>query len=178
MRGLAILIGGLLLSTGRAAAQERADIPEYEVKSAYLFNFLQYTSWPPDALDAAGDLTLCILGDDPMGDLLPRAIGRRRIDGHTIRIVSVSRPVEAGRCHAAFIAGRNATSSATWLGSLRGKPVLTVGEGPEFAAEGGMIALVLETGTVRFEVNARALRQANLQLSSRVMRLARAVRDE
>ena len=172
------MVGWLVLAAGRAGAQQRADHAEYEVKSAYLVNFLQYASWPAAALGPGDELRICILGDDPMGDLLPRAVGSRRINGHAVRLVSVVRPVEADRCHAAFIAARNSTSPEAWLARVRERPVLTIGEGEEFAQAGGIIALVFEGRTVRFEVNARAIQRAGLQLSSRVLRLAARVHDE
>jgi hypothetical protein len=54
--------------------------------------------------------------------------------------------------------------------------VLTVGESDWFIDSGGMIRLFLEGGKVRFEVNAGAAEQAQLKVSSQLLKLARAVR--
>src|SRR5712692_3889850 len=41
---------------------------EYDLKAAFLFNFAQFVEWPPDAFpDAGTPITICILGDDPLG---------------------------------------------------------------------------------------------------------------
>ena len=170
-RRLALVCGCLLLGTGRGSAQARFDRAEYEVKSAYLLTFLRFVEWP-DEPGRGRDVTLCVLGDDPMGDLLSRAIAARRVEGRVVTLRAVSRLVEADRCDAAFIARRNSIAPTAWLARLRGKPVLTVGEGTEFARAGGMIALVLDGETVRFEINLRALHDAGFELSSRVLRLA------
>jgi hypothetical protein len=155
------------------AFAQAPDRPEYDVKSAYLVNFLLYATWPGDALAADDPLRLCVLGDNPLGDFLDRAIAGRQVQGHAIRIIQVDRIVEADRCHAAFIAERNRIPAAVWLERLKGRPVLSIGEGDGFREAGGMITLFVEARTVRFEVNRRALLDAGLDLSSRVLRLAR-----
>jgi hypothetical protein len=169
-RWLVLLLG--VIVPGRALAQV-AERPEYQVKSAYLVNFLLYATWPPDALEPDDPLRLCILGDDPLGDFLGEVIAGRSVQGHAIRIIQVDRVVEADGCHAAFIAARNRIPAAVWLERLEGRAVLTVGEGDEFRRAGGMITLTVEEQTVRFDVNLRALRDVGLDLSSRVLRLAR-----
>lgn len=169
-RGLLLLLGTVLPGSALAQVAER---PEYEVKSAYVVNFLQYTSWPASALDAGDPLRLCVLGDDPLGEFLEDAARGRSVQGHPIRIIQVDRVVEADRCHAAFVAERNRIPAAVWLERLKGRPVLSIGEGERFRDAGGMITLTVEARTVRFEVNRPALLDVGLDLSSRVLRLAR-----
>jgi hypothetical protein len=55
--------------------------------------------------------------------------------------------------------------------------VLTVGESPDFLRQGGIINFVLEDGKVRFEINQDAATQADLRISSRLLRLARPERS-
>lgn len=160
-----------------ASAQQSVDRPEYEVKAAYLFNFLQYVEWPPTSLGGDSPVILCVFGDDPLGDVLRRVIGGRRAGGRAVRVEQIDRPLEADRCHAGFIAASNGPPEG-WLRRLRTKPILTVGEGTGFAAAGGMIAFVVVEETIRFEINVAAVRAGRLQLSSRVVRLANRVYDD
>jgi hypothetical protein len=169
-----LLAAGLILP-GRVLAQAPVNRPEYEVKSVYLLNFLLYTTWPASVLGDGDPLVVCVFGDDPFGDFLSRAIEGRRAQGHPIRLAQVDRVVEADRCHAGFIAERNRIPAPVWLERLEGRPVLTVGEGDEFMRAGGMISLVRDEQIVRFDANPRTLRAAGLDLSSRVLRLARTV---
>lgn len=172
-----LLVAGLAFP-GRALAQAPANRPEYEVKSVYLFNFLLYTTWPASALGDGDPLVVCVLGDDPFGEFLARAVEGRRAQGHPIRLAQVDRVVEADRCHAGFIAERNRIPAAVWLERLEGRPVLTVGEGEEFLRAGGMISLVRDEQIVRFDASPASLRAAGLDLSSRVLRLARDVVED
>jgi hypothetical protein len=56
--------------------------------------------------------------------------------------------------------------------------VLTVGDTPRFLDQGGMIRFVLDGARVRFEVNLTSARAAGLTLSSDLLRVATAVRQE
>ncbi len=58
---------------------------------------------------------------------------------------------------------------------VKGLPILTVGETPGFAERGGMIRFTLEDNRVRFEINVEAAREADLNISSRLLTLAKII---
>ena len=165
-----ILVGCGLGSGRGAEAQARPH--EYQVKAAYLFNFLSYVQWPGEPASRTQPITLCVLGGDPFGDILTRAVRGRRSQGREVRVTPVGRTVEVDRCDVGFIPAEASPPPAAWLEKLDGRPVLTVGEGRDFAMQGGMIAFVVEDETVRFDVNLASARASGLQLSSRLVRLA------
>jgi hypothetical protein len=47
-----------------------------------------------------------------------------------------------------------------------------VGDRSSFAKEGGMIGFSLENNKIRFQINAKTAKIANLQISSKLLRLA------
>jgi hypothetical protein len=61
------------------------------------------------------------------------------------------------------------------LSGLRGRSILTVGDSKNFAAQGGMIGLLVENEGVRFEVNLGAANEAHLKISSKLLSLAKVV---
>jgi hypothetical protein len=64
-------------------------------------------------------------------------------------------------------------AASEFLRTARTAPVLTVGESPDFIAQGGIINFVRGAGMMRFEIDQEAARRARLQISSRLLRLAR-----
>jgi hypothetical protein len=55
--------------------QTQGDISEYEVKAAYLFNFLKFVEWPDDpAVDPHGKWVIGFVGDSRVGDELTRLV--------------------------------------------------------------------------------------------------------
>jgi len=54
-------------------------------------------------------------------------------------------------------------------------PILTIGETPGFAERGGVIRFTVEDNRVRFEVSVDAAHNANLNISSRLLTLAKII---
>ncbi len=147
---------------------------EYQVKAAFLYNFAKFVEWPSNG--DAKPVKIGILGDDPFGDYLDDAIR-----GKTIR----GRPIEARRfrsigdlqvCDILFISGSEAKRVREIFKALSGVPVLTVGEGRDFAEEGGMIGLIIEAGKVRFDINNKAAKASGITVRSQLLQLARSVK--
>ena len=76
-----------------------------------------------------------------------------------------------------FIADGETPRFAGGLGGIKGLPVLTVSDGKGFVEAGGIIELYLEGGRMRFAINVDTAERAGLRLSSRLLRLARVVRE-
>jgi hypothetical protein len=161
-----------------ARAQTSPAAPEQAVKAAYLLNFTRYVDWPAGTFaDADAPVNLCVLGENAFGGVVRQSVQGRRSRGRPIRVLEPDAPAQTGDCHIAFVAGRSREARA-WLAALRHSPTLTVGDGPEFLGIGGMVAFVLVDETLRFEIDAGAVRHAGLQISSRVLALAMSVSGE
>ena len=64
------------------------------------------------------------------------------------------------------------------LRALKGTGILTIGDTSGFAEQCGVINFYLSSGKVRFEINIEASRHENLQISSKLLRLARIVNSQ
>lgn len=62
--------------------------------------------------------------------------------------------------------------------ALKGASVLTVSDGDRFADLGGIAQLFIENNRMRFAVNAAAAERARIHLSSKLLTLAKLVKDE
>jgi hypothetical protein len=146
---------------------------EYQVKAAFLLNFTKFVEWPAAAFASPdAPLSICILGEDPFGETLDKTVEGEATNGHKI-IVQRIRHVSHPSCHVIFVV-REEKETAKALASIR-PGVLTVGDGDGFLREGGMIRFVLENRRVRFDVNPAAAAKAGLQISSKLLNVARAV---
>ncbi len=148
---------------------------EYRIKAAFLYNFAKFTVWPAGAFaDAKAPLRLCVLGDDPFHEAF-KALEGRTVKNRAI----VASPLEStdslGQCHLLFVSASEHGRLGTILESLRGMPVLVVGDTPHFARSGGIIRLETVENRVRFEINVEAAQHAKLKLDSRLLRLGRIV---
>lgn len=168
-----VLLVVLFLSGTLAAAETSL---EYDVKAAYIFNFMQFIDWrEPEDVAAKSPLTICVIGDNPIGAALAE-LTKRKIKGRSIEVRDFSgmRNVP-NSCHIVVI-GRSAEEMVpSILIQLAGSNVLTVSDIPEFARGGGGIGFVIDQGKVKIEINARAIEQAGLTVSAKLMEVARIV---
>ncbi len=67
--------------------------------------------------------------------------------------------------------------SAGGLAEIKTLPVLTVSDGKGFSLAGGIIELYVEGGRMRFAINVDAAERSGLRLSSRLLGLAKIVRN-
>ncbi len=140
---------------------------EYQVKAAYLFNFVKFIEWPSGA--ASGPLTICLAGRNPFGDLLAQTLRDETVGGRPLASRVILTP-EPG-CHVVFIP--EGVAATPYLRAARDSPALTVGEASGFIAQGGIVNFILEDGSVRFQISPRAAENAELRISSHLLRLAR-----
>jgi len=58
---------------------------EYEVKAAFLYNFVQFVEWPPEALRAGEPFRLCLAGENPFAGVLERTVAGEQAAGRPYR---------------------------------------------------------------------------------------------
>jgi hypothetical protein len=171
-----VIAAAIVLATSPVRSQGPAP-GEYEVKAAFLYNFLRYTEWPAAAIPGPGvPLLIGVLGDEPLERTLGAVLRGKTVQGRPLEVRRVRLGPEAQASHLLFVSASERVRVGQVLDAVRGAPVLTVGETDGFAQAGGVINFVLEEGRVRFEVNQDAAQRARLRLSSRLLALARIVR--
>lgn len=163
--GLAAMLVSLAASTATAAPSED------ELKAAFVMRLVNFVSWPEAAGDDAVDIAV-VGAPDVAAALAPMVQGKAVGD----------RPLVVAKDWA-----ESAPPEVAYLGTaeeidrrrpaLRGRPTLTISSVRGFARGGGMIELVREGDRIHLEVNRGAAEEAGLQISSRVLGLARVVHD-
>lgn len=173
-RLLAIVAVSLFIShSGPAAAQQPS---EYQVKAAFLYNFLNFVEWPQSVLNDT-TLTIGILGTNPFREAIKR-FEARKVEGRSLRIVHSERLQDLPFCHILFVSNSEEKSFTQIFQYLSNQPTLTVGETKDFAQQGGIVNFFLQNNKVRFEVNLQQSKDARLRLSSKLLKLARIVENE
>lgn len=149
--------------------------PATTLRAALLFNFARFTEWPSDS--PAGPVMLCVLGDPAVADALDHLAGDRQIGGREVSIARLVSQRAVKTCHLLFIAGTNTAVRTRMLDEVAHLPVLTIGEGEQFVHVGGVVGLFLDEGRTRFAINTDAVQRAGLKLSSRLLGLAKVLKD-
>lgn len=165
-------------ATPRVSAQTAS---EPALKSAFLYNFTKFTDWPAEALPPGDPLVLCVVNDAVIAGMLETLTKGRSVAGHALVVSPLAKDsatLALSACRVLYLSGADHPGSAALLGSLSGKPILTVGEGEGFARAGGVVGLFVKDGTLQFAINTSAAQRAGLLLSSKLLSLAKLVKED
>jgi hypothetical protein len=169
----ALLAVRLFSAEACANAVDRAPT-EYEVKAAYVFYFAKFVSWPEDAFrDKNSPLTIGVFGNDEFGSLLETIVKGKTIQEHPISIRFLKKPADFRSCHLLFISASEVKRMKQIAEDLGVLPILTITEADTGSQAKGVMNLFLEEGKVQFEVDTNGAARARLQISSKLMLLAR-----
>lgn len=149
---------------------------EYKVKAGYLYNFTKFITWPEDKNET---FNLCIVGEDPFGDLID-PIEQRSASGRPIKLFRLNSLNKEQRCHILFISA-SIKDNLLLKGMLdihEGDNTLTVGETTEFAIQNGMIGFINRDGKIKLQINLKILQQSGLKISAKLLEVSELVDGE
>ncbi|MCX7099101.1 MAG: YfiR family protein [Methylococcales bacterium] len=161
---------GWLLFSSVLSADEAASV-EYKIKAGYLYNFTKFVTW---SADNAAAFNICIVGNDPFGELID-PIEQRTVLTRPIKLLRYEnlKAIDKGpHCHILFL-----TSA---IGDkLLGRDfnnTLVVGESSGFIEQGGMIGFVKnQDEKIKLQVNLRPIKQGGLKISAKLLEVAEVV---
>jgi len=174
-RAVVLALGAALLWLAGLEEVRAAQSGERDLKAAFLYKFAKFVEWPQAAFpEPSTPVTLCVLGDDPIGASLEAVVKGEKLNDRRLVVRLLRDPQATQGCHVLFV-GPEKGRLPEILAPLRGSGVLTVGGAADFLDQGGMIRLFLEQKRVRFDINLDAAERSRLNLSSKLLRLARVV---
>lgn len=156
------------------AANSDAQLTEYRIKSAFLYNFSRFVTWP-EAAAKKDTFNLCVLGTDPFGNSLDALQGKKVADSD-LAVRRHTALQETAGCQLVYVNVPPARLNGT-MEVLGDKPVLTVSDMEGFTDAGGIIRFKLIDNRIRFDINIDAARRSGLSISSKLLSLATIVRS-
>jgi len=161
-----------------AWSSDEVAVTEYDVKAAFLLNFIRFVNWSEQAGGGKGnELVLGIAGKDNFGNSL-NLIRGAQIKNRTLVVKNAVDHNSLTSCDILFISSSEKDRLPSLMAALKDLPILTVSEIEGFAARGGMINFIIVENKVRFEINPDAAKQAGINISSQLLQLARIVKQE
>jgi hypothetical protein len=176
---VALLRGGVrgflivLLACARMIGATATPPTDSEVMAAFLCGFAEFVDWP--SLGKTDPVTIGILGQDTFGPLLEETMKNRALQTRALILRRVSTIEEALRCQIVYVNASEKHHLEETLRVLGKSSILTVSDIEGFAERGGIIGFTIEQKRVRFYINTGAADRAGIQISSRLLKLARLV---
>ncbi|MDD7984534.1 YfiR family protein [Lentisphaera marina] len=161
-----------MLQFSSAWGQELEPRKESEVKAAYLFTFLKYLEFGEDR---TGPIIITVVGKEPFSGALDKYAGRE-IKGRKVKIIYLdhnSTEIKtANKCDLLYIDDSAILLQKKLLQMYNPYRPLTIADNEWFLESGGMINLVAVSRKIRWEVNHKVIKDSEIPLSSKVLRLA------
>lgn len=162
---------------GASAAAQSPALAEANLKAVFLYNFAKYVTWPAQGIGerSPAGIRICTTIDDSFFTLLKAAVQGEDVDGKPLEPVALGGLDEARTCQILYVGNAGSPDGKAWLSAVRGRQVLTVADGP--LNDETVIAFVRDDNRIRFDINRAAAANHGLSISSKLLRLARQLRD-
>lgn len=161
----------------RAAAAEIDTSLERRVKAAFLYQFIPYVEWPPQALgDKDKAIVIAVAAADETVAELSEVIGTRLALNRPVVVRRWRESDLAGGAHVVYVRRGESHRLPAIARAALATSTLVVSETDRGLAQGSMINFDIVDGRVRFDIALPTLEKAGLRISSRLLAVARDVR--
>lgn len=154
---------------------------EYELKAAYILNFLKFIDYPSSSFQALSDtIYIGVYNGIEFYNSLSEVSKNRTINNKTIKIININNINEeyVKKFHIIFIAYENKNKLLQTIEYFNNTHVLLIGNNiKNFCELGGVINFTPQYHTKRFEINVTSAQRKNITISSKLLKLAKIVEE-
>jgi len=171
---LALGVAALAAATLSQAFAGEGDTLALEVKATYLIKLPPFITWPGDAFPSSvSPFTLCVVGQDPFGDLLDKALAGKRLIDRPVAVLRIDTAAQDSPCQVMYVAA-GPQPAVKSLQAVAGRPVLTVTDSAVDGAK-GIVNFILRDNHVRLEIDQAGAIRNRLEISSKLLSVAASV---
>lgn len=163
-----------MLCIACAMQHAQAQANEMEVKSVMIEKISRFVVWPHEEEDT--HFVIDILGEGPINPYLKEIYKSRTIAGKPVIIHEIEKIEDMDSCHVLFVNNCSSEIKDDILKYTENKPILTIGDAEGCTQSGVILNLITVNNRVQFECNLTNLKKTNLDVSYRLLELAKIVR--
>lgn len=165
------LIACVFVFTSLTASSAFADVDrETLVKSINITGIVGFVA----PISKQPKIVVCVLGDNPILNTA-NAIQKKYPSISLVKETRINNI--SSHCQAVFIGTDETGEYGNALDALKGKPVLTISDSPDFIERGGMVMLSSQ-GKITFIINKGVMERAELHPDPQLLELASKVIDD
>ena len=173
-----IVFGVAVCLVAAQIAGQTAQLTSSEVKAGFLLNLVKFVEWPDATFASAKEpITFGIVGSDPLGNALIRAVRGQSVRGRTMIVRKYNVGDDLRRCQVLFVSASEQARVPQILAGVLGASILTVSDAQRFTEAGGVVQFSVDGDKVHFSVNRDSAMQARLQISAKLLTLSRVINN-
>jgi hypothetical protein len=143
-----------------------------KIEAAYLYRFLDFVEFPPNAPAGSTSYSLCVMGDARLSETLAHVVEGKSLLRRPIVVRSLGSSDDAKACHLLFVTGRK-SAVIEQLAKLQLEPILIVSDLPDAQDAGNVVTLSMKGDQMHFDINVDNAKKRKLLISSRLIQLSR-----
>ena len=159
----------ILLSTLFLSNAHSKDFSEYDVKAVYLYNFLNFMSWPVD--NQSKLKKICVFGTNPFGGVLDKLV-KSKPQKDRIVIEYLNKLETIQDCHILFVGKSEEKLLKDIFNRLKKYSVLMVSDIPRFVYKGGMVGFTTDSERIKLKVNLKLVEEHGIKIDSNLLELS------
>lgn len=171
----------LCLVVGLLAGLAQAQPSEYLLKAAFLEKFARFTDWPENHFnqeDNPSFFVISIIGKSPFHGALEQIYTKAEIKGKKVKIQYIDSVDQIPGSNILFICKSEINRLNRLIQFSQKLPILIVSDTKGFAQKGSHINLYIRAnGTLHFEINPEASKQAGLKIQLILLDIAKIIRN-
>lgn len=152
---------------------------EYQLKAVFVYKFTKgFVTWPKAIFsDPHSPFLICILGEDPFGQIMDEALkGQVTVEKRDIIVNRLNNLSSLENCHILFISKSEHNQLTKIFDKVKHFPILTVSDIEEFTQQGGMVGFFTLQDKVKLAINPCTLVDSGLKVNANLLKLAKLVR--
>lgn len=153
-------------------AEALAESRRAKIEAAFLYNFLNYVTWPQAQ---SSKVTICVAEHDPVVPYL-HYLQEKMQDERSLHVEELSNHHTVEGCSMVFLRESALLSITSLQKQAEEEHILLISDSEGFIDDGGMIELTQEGERMTIAINQDAMAKASLKASSRLLDLAKRVR--
>ena len=149
------------------APLETTEYDEPSIKAALLIKLTPFFRWPDmEDTETNRPMRIGVLGRNPFGDSLNDLTKARTNSGRAFQVTYGSKPEQLKGCQVIFIASEPPPNWAEIRRVWEAKPVLLMGDQPDFIEQGGMVNLLIRQQKPFLQIKRRTIEKAGLKVKA------------
>lgn len=175
-----IIVSMVVLSVSSINQSKAQQYTEYEVKAAYIYNFINFIQWPNSAFSSTeAKFVIGIYGYDPFKGILDEVFRNKLLQNREWEIKYFSSVKDISDCHILLISDISQTELITVLEKIKNKPILSIGNQIDnFCDLGGIVNFSKQNEQHRFEINNNQAVNNNLKINPKLLFLSKIISED
>jgi hypothetical protein len=166
MRGFFGTVLLTIILSSNVSAQQK---PLHEIYSMMMFNFIKYVQWPDEA---NSEFVIGIVGNADILNTMNTYYKGNKIGTKTLVVRKIQSPSDAVGCHVVFIDKTKSNEFDSYRDRVSGENTLVITDKNGLGERGSGINFKVVDNKLKFELNQRAIENANLKVANSLSSMA------